>query len=225
MKEEHGRITINRYAKKETRKKNQGPETSWYLYISRLYSGGRYYKGEYKIEKNFPERGFTYDITTANNPMGSSLSNPSSLDTFSGWRFFIAVRELIIEWDDYQREVSGYIHCKGCADLVEESRWLIHSKENSDDDRYKLENNGKQLLRFVKSPGLKNTNMKIKKEDLEFFPIDLNQCDIAALYEEEHGKCLQVRREHHLECEIRPLFDNEPLPIKYAHITVDVFLQ
>ena len=88
-------------------------------------------------------------------------------------------------------------------------------------------NDAKQLLRFVKSPGLKTTNINIQKEDLEFFPIELNQCETEKeISEEMVGKSLQVRRIHQLDCEIRPLFDQkQPLPIKYAHITVEIYLQ
>ena len=80
----------------------------------------------------------------------------------------------------------------------------------------------------MKSPGLKTTNIKVVKEDLEFFPIELKQCEVKSVIEEEMvvGKSLQVRREHQLDCEIRPLFDKkQPLPIKYAHLTVEIYLQ
>ena len=92
------------------------------------------------------------------------------------------------------------------------------------------ENEVKNLLTFVKSPGLKTTIIKIKKEDLEFFPIDISQCQIVNLHEkkiEGHNFVqLETRMEHKLECEIRSLFDvNEVLPIKHAHITVEIYVK
>ena len=149
-----------------------------------------------------------------------------------GQKFF-AVKELIIEWEDYQAEIAGYVHCNAREDLIHQSDWFEKwskkiDSENSDVNKSKNSNDAKQLLRFVKSPGLKTTNIKIQKEDLEFFPIELKQCEtkLEILEEIVVGKSLQVRREHQLDCEIRPLFDKkQPLPIKYAHITVEIHLQ
>ena len=62
MHEIKGRITISRYAKKEARKKRQGYETRWHLWITRLYSGVRYFEGEYKIDKPNSEDKYIYDV-------------------------------------------------------------------------------------------------------------------------------------------------------------------
>ena len=230
MREIKGRITIARYAKKETRKKRQGYETRWYLWITRLYSGVRYFEGEYKIEPNNSENKYTYDLEKTIHPihMSSFTKTPVSKTIFSDWKFYIAVKELIIEWEDYQSEIAGYVYCKACGDLMDLSEWFNHADENSDGHKYEDPNDSKQLLRFVKSPGLKTTKIKVSKEDLEFFPVELKQCKVESVIEEEMvvGKSLQVRREHQLDCEIRPLFDQkQPMPIKYAHITVGIYLQ
>lgn len=92
-----------------------------------------------------------------------------------------------------------------------------------------------RLFRFVKSPGLRTTNIKIGKEDLEFFPIQLNRCRVDDLIEKESvsgfdgKKYLEVLRKHCLDLQIIPLFHNDPnerlLPIKHAHITVEIYLQ
>ena len=153
--------------------------------------------------------------------------NQPSLDILHGWLFHIAVKELTIEWQDYQREFSGYIYCEACEDRTDESSWykrIIEDSELSDPDQDKT----KELLRFVKSPGLRTTNIKINKGDLEFFPIKLNKCKVLKQYHKEvmNGEFLEIRREHQLECEIRPLFDEKQnLPIKNAHITVEIYLK
>ena len=236
IREVKGHITISRYAKKETRRKswrkidefNPNFETRWYLWITRLYSGVRYFEGEYKIEKRNSEEKFFYGLEKTMHPIhASSFDKKLVSKAIFSWKFYIAVKELIIEWEDYQAEIAGYVHCEACEDLIDQSEWFNNADRNSE---YKYENlnDAKQLLRFVKSPGLKTTNIKIQKADLEFFPIDLKRCKVERITEEEMvaNKSLQVRREHHLDCEIRPLFDGtQPLPIKYAHITVEIHLQ
>ena len=224
MSEEEGRISINRYAKKETKKNDKGFATSWYFWICRLYSSGIYSDREYKTEKISNQRRYTYDASKSCDAILKSENGEER--KMVGFSFYIAVKELIIEWEDYQTEVSGYVHCKSCLDLYEESDLFHHVKAESIGDGYKIENNAKQLLRFVKSPGLRNTNIRINEEDLEFSPIDLNHCDTVSIREQvDSYRNLTVRREHRLECELRPLFDNEPLPIKHAHITVEFYLQ
>ena len=63
-------------------------------------------------------------------------------------------KELIIEWEDYQAGIAEYVYCKACEDLIE-SEWFNHVDENFDGQKYQNPNDSKQLLRFVKSPGLK----------------------------------------------------------------------
>ena len=229
MREIKGRITISRYAKKEVRKKRQGSEARWHLWITRLYSGVRYFEGEYKIEKLNSANKYIYDVEKTIHPIHvSSFTKTLVSKAIFSWKFYIAVKELIIEWEDYQAEIAGYVYCKACEDLIDQSEWFNHADENFDGQKFENPNDSKQLLRFVKSPGLKTTNIMVLKEDLEFFPIELKQCEVKSVIEEEMvvGKSLQVRREHQLDCEIRPLFDKkQPLPIKYAHITVEIYLQ
>ena len=92
------------------------------------------------------------------------------------------------------------------------------------------ENKVKNLLTFVKSPGLKTAIIKIKKEDLEFFPIDISQCQIVNRLENKikgyNFEKLEKRMEHKLCCEIRSLFDeNKVLPIEHAHIAVEIYVE
>ena len=239
MREIKGRITISRYSKVFKRIIRHDDQFSdrpfWYLWITQLYSGVRYFEGEYKTKNDGLIQGYFYDTEKTMHPMhmSSFTKKPAGgAKIFSDWKFYIAVKELIIEWEDYQAEIAGYVHCKACEDLIDQSEWFNHYSENSDienSDTKRLENpnDSKQLLRFVKSPGLKTTNIKVQKEDLQFFPVNLKQCGVESVVEEEIvvGKSLQVRREHRLDCEIRPLFDNQQLPIANAHITVEIYLQ
>lgn len=74
----------------------------------------------------------------------------------------------------------------------------------------------------MKSPGLKTTIVKIDTPDLNFQPVDLKLCRVARTAESNS----EMRREHMLELDIRSLFDeNEVLPIKHAHITVEIHIK
>jgi len=240
MREIKGRITISRYAKfgsvERFRHNEYAVRPFWYVWITRLYSGVRYFEGEYKTEKDGFIQGYFYNTDKTMHPMhmSSFTKKPAGgAKIFSDWKFHIAVKELIIEWEEYQAEIAGYVHCEACEDLIDQSEWFNHDSELSNSEISNISspenlNDSKQLLRFVKSPGLKTTNVKIQEEDLEFFPINLKQCKVKSVIEEEivAGKSLQVRREHYLDCKIRPLFDEtQALPIKYAHITVEIYLQ
>ena len=73
---------------------------------------------------------------------------------FPEGQYFIAVKELVIEWEDYQNEYSGYVECLQCENEVmknmnSERKWVncINGYINLNKD--------KQLLRFVKPPGRK----------------------------------------------------------------------
>ena len=229
---------------------------SWYLWITRLYSAADYYEGEYRL-KHGPlsqiERfiGGRYKTKSENffHPIHASsfglipgvTKKPEGEPEFFYRQFYIAVKELIIEWEDYQAEITGYVHCRALEDPIYQSEWFNNADDYSDEGIYQNSNDSKQLLRFVKSPGLRTTNIKIGKEDLEFSSIQLKHCriDDFSLIEQEivtEKNCplgsrtyLQVLREHHLELEIRQLFDNDliekTLPIQNAHITVEIYLQ
>ena len=233
MSKIQGRITISRYAR-EVARKNTHFERCWNLWITQLYSYLTLSEEEFKSEKDRSEIKYTYDLEKTVFPMqASSFVKSERVAEYEACKkFYIAVKELIIEWQDYQAEVAGYVHCEAREDLVDQSEWFNHANENSVESEYQSSNDSKQLLRFVKSPGLRTTNIKIGKEDLEFFPIQLNRCRVGSIIEEEavsgfNGQnYLEVRREHHLDCEIRPLFDTtQHLPIKHAHITVEIYLQ
>ena len=263
MKEIQGRVTISRCAsKKVMRRKEFGlleeqySVDSWYLWITRLYSAADYSEGEYRLkhgplsmfEKYVGGRYKTKSGETFHPIHASSLGlipgvtkkPEGKTKIFYGLKFYIAVKELIIEWEDYQAEISGYVHCGALEDPIYQSDWFNNADDFADEGIYQNSNDSKQLLRFVKSPGLRTTNIKVGKEDLDFFPIQLNRCrvDDYTLIEEEivvenlrheSKTYLQVLREHHLELEIRQLFDNDlreqTLPIQNAHITVEIYLQ
>ena len=38
-------------------------------------------------------------------------------------RYYIAVKELIILWDDYQTDTAGFIDCSSCDDPLESCAW------------------------------------------------------------------------------------------------------
>ena len=225
MSEIKGRMTITRYANNEN-KKLLDYQNFWYFSITRLYSGVNYSDGEYKPNIFSPLENWTYDSKKPVYPMFNStfVQNPSSTRIYTYCKFFIAVKELIIEWKDYQAEVAAYVHCNACDDVMDQSQWF--NRPNKEENQ----NDSRQLIRFVKSPGLKTTNIKIDKEQLDFFPIQLEKCSVVSKIFDEiklhKGKNLQIRREHELKCEIRSLFDDkQSLPIKHAHITVEIYLQ
>lgn len=212
MSEKKEFTTISRYAifcKKLHEADND--KLYWRLPIARLHSGKR------KTGLLPPEQRKFWPAFCSN---GQMKTGELSVNEHS--KFRIAVRDIIIEWEDYQAEFCGYIYCSACDDQVERSAWLSHVRNDSDDSKEKNENESKQLLRFGKSPGRKTTIVKIETNDLKFHCIDLNQCLVLT-----KGECrVAVRREHYLECEIRSLFDeNEILPIKNALITVEIYVE
>ena len=133
---------------------------------------------------SFPLSTLRIDIDDENNvcPLG-----------FPGSMYFISVKELLIEWEDYQAEVCGYIECLNCRNTKMEKEWVEKDRHYWHED--------KQLLRFVKQTGRKFTFIRV---DNPIFTL----LDIATM---------------EIECSIRPMFDeNEILPIKNAHITVEI---
>ena len=243
MNKQQGRITISRYAVSQEvirGKKEKTVEHRWYLWITRLYSCVDYsnkFNEQYKIEKNGSEEKFIYDSRKTVHPMHISSfkkkPNPQNergahIEFYENKKFYIAVKELIIEWEDYQAEVAGYIHCEACEDLIDKSGLFNNPIEKSDEKKYENPCDSKQLLRFVKSPGLRTTHIKIGNEDMAFLPIELKKCKEKSIIEEEYKSWdrFYVKREHQLDCEIRPLFDpTQRLPIKYAHFTVEIYMQ
>ena len=78
-------------------------------------------------------------------------------------------------------------------------------------------NKDKQLLRFVKPPGRKNTFIHIPNEEEAYYGLNL----------EARSKPFGNKKRwlHEIQCAIKPMFDeNEVLPIKYAHITVEIMI-
>ena len=240
MKKQQGRITVSRYAVYQENfvlrgKEENTVEHGWYLWITRLYSCVDYLGGNYKIEKNGSKDQFIYDSRETVHPMHISYfkkkPNPQNergahIEWYENQKFYIAVKELIIEWEDYQAEVAGYIHCEACEDLIDKSG--LFNNERSGEKKYENPCDSKQLLRFVKSPGLRTTHIKVGNEDLAFLPIELKNCKEKSIIEEDYKSWnrFYVKREHQLDCEIRPLFDTtQHLPIKYAHVTFEIYMQ
>ena len=79
--------------------------------------------------------------------------------------------------------------------------------------------------------------MKIPENELFFLPIDLEKSESSVVkefrfcninvnskYKGRYGTL--TRREHEIVCEIKSLFDaNEVLPIKKAHLTVEIIIK
>lgn len=223
MSETNGRISIRTNAKffnKQSQEiQNEVPGNingKWILPIARLFSGSEKYLPGSKVYRD--NDGLVYAASYSD-----SVIETGNMSV--GGKFHIAVKELIIEWEDYQAEVAGYIHCGVCVDLMKKSKILNPALKGPG---VSTESNEIQnLLTFVKAPGLKTTLTKINKEDLEFFPIDIEQCEVINLVEKikkyYNAEELETRKEHKLECEIRSLFDeNKVLPIRHAHITVEI---
>ena len=138
---------------------------------------------------------------------------------FPEGQYFIAVKELVIEWEDYQNEYCGYVECLQCEcevmkNMNSERKWVNCITATPS---YIDLNKDKQLLRFVKPPGRKNTFIHIPNEEEAYYGLKLDKRSTP------FGN--KRRRLHEIQCAIRPMFDeNEVLPIKYAHITVEIMI-
>ena len=191
-------------------------EENWWFPIARLHSAQR---------TNVTNRFTGEKLET---PMCPAIFGTSNIETANNFgllgsrRFYIAVKELVIEWDDYQAEVSGCIRCLACEDLVPDSHFLSHYYR-TDKSLHENHIDTNQLLRFVKQPGLKTTYIKKDKEELDFYRLDLGKCKIATEIKKSNGTTI---RENNLECELRSLWNqNEKLPIKHAHMTVEIVVK
>ena len=127
----------------------------------------------------------------------------------------LAVKELIIEWNDYQSEICGYIHCDAIDDAISKNPRSYHTRV--DEDR-KREQNTKELLRFVKSPGRKTSFIKVPTDELNFFNLDMKKFKT-----QRTDRYRTDSFNHDVEISLKSLFNaNEVLPIQHAHITVEV---
>ena len=169
------------------RSDEEGPE-EW-ITISRY--------GE-KDEKNV----FSFPIANLRTDFDSDSKDTYPV-VFFGSQYSIAVKELLIEWEDYQNEVCGYVECLDCEDEVLKNQnqgihWVDKNPKHCDLEK------DKQILRFVKPAGQKITFLKI--ENQKYYGLELE------------GPGL-----HEIQCAIKPMFDeSEVLPIKNAHITVEI---
>ena len=129
--------------------------------------------------------------------------------------YSLAVKELIIEWDNYQTENCGYIHCDAIEDVISQNARSYHTKV--DEDR-KREQNMKELLRFIKSPGRKLSFIQIPTNELHFVSLDMKKFKT-----QRTDRYRTDSFNHEVEISLKPLFDtNVVLPIKHAHITVEI---
>ena len=172
-------------------------------------------------EKN-DENVFTFRllqlITQDNTICNDFFAGPHPIG-FPGGQYYIAVKELVIEWEDYQNEYCGYVECLQCE-------WEVLKNMNSEGkwvnciQGYIDLNKDKQLLRFAKPPGIKNTFIHIPNEEEAYYGLDLPLTVRGCL----RGNGLQHEL-HEIQCAIKPMFDeSEVLPIKYAHITVVIMI-
>ena len=186
------RITVSRYGKKDDKN----------IFIFRLL--------EIKTEDG-PGPGVKMDYWVED-----ELKTRSPLG-YSGSQYFIAVKELVIEWEDMVKslEICAYIECfqseyLGAKNLNMERTW-VHSSLFEET----------QLLRFVKPPGRQTTF--INAENATFFGLELHNENGHQL---SLGTQVLTTRAHEIKCAIKPMFDqNEILPIKNAHITVEIIIK
>ena len=132
---------------------------------------------------------------------------------FPNTKYFMAVKELVIEWEDYQNEFCGYVECLNMNSNAKKT-WQNGLLNRTDS------NKGKQLMRFVKPPGRKTTFIQLERE--LFFGLNLEKSGETLSPRQQKGPRQQ---KHEIECTIKPMFDeNEALPIKNAHLTVYIKL-
>ena len=151
---------------------------------------------------------------------GNTSHGPRHGNMLTPTKLAIAVKELVIEWDDYQTEACGYIQCKGIQDPTEYYLNMNGSLEKDQSNR-KPGQNMIQLLRFVKKPGLKTTFIQIASENMDF--LRLNMTLFPQHFRSTHESDNKLMRIDDIKLHLRSLFDeNEILPIKNAHITVEI---
>ena len=137
---------------------------------------------------------------------------------FPGTQYFIAVKELVIEWEDYQNEYCGYVECLSCECEIFKK---MHSETSWAGGLGIPESRDKQLIRFVKPPGRRTTFINIENET--FTGLDLVENDETYSYIDR--KTGYKGAKYDIECAIKPMFDkNEVLPIKNSHITVKIMI-
>ena len=184
----------------------------WGIEIADLIAN--YLKDEYEEYGNYIGK-----LVPAKYWMGTDGIHAASARDLAS-KFYIAVKELIIEWEDSQSEFAGYIHCDACfeADNLDvEPVWLTTHCETNEEYV--------KLAHFVKEPGRKITFLKIEKSEMQFFPLKLWPIVSDIKCHDVTGT--ETNRKHcPLEVEIRSFFDeHEILPIKNACITVEIIVK
>ena len=169
-------------------------------------------------------------------PIARAISKSNAKPPFNQPNFSMAVRELIIEWDDYQTEVCGYLYCRGIGDPTDPIRFMQNQAykkagggwiHTAVDEATKQNINSKQLLCFVKPPGRKTSFIRISKDEMHFYTLNMNNLEFCerALPGRAHFPVHYPdgHREFDINIQIRSLFDEkEVLPIKNAQVTVEL---
>ena len=162
-------------------------------------------------------------------PVGDNFFQHGS-NVLKGKNYFIAVKELIIEWQDYQNEVAGFVYCSASLNNMPHSTWIEpvfqppNHRRGLPKPHAMQKDNYKQLLHFVKPPGRKTICVKIPANEMQYSPIDLQKCRVY-FSSTQNGRAWTMKR-FTLECELKSLFDEkEILPIKNAHMTVEIVIK
>ena len=172
---------------------------------------------------------YTSKADFVTSPMNNPWSEDINPQVLTGKKYFIAVKELIIEWQDNQTEVTGCIILPS-ADGTDQCRWLEYPYDLPEfpqipDAHRRQVYNFQQLLRFVKPPNRKTLYIQVPTEKQVYIPIELFKCRIIESSNEVLDEEFSTKS-HRLECKIIPLFyQNEVLPIKNAQITVEIIIK
>ena len=168
-----------------------------------------------KKEPNETNQTFVIDSSVLTDNLFSEnayVLGTEGVDTYICLSVSIAVKEIIIEWNDLNHltEISGVISC-------EDSLKYIKSKKSFDSN----------LIRFLKPPGRKTCLIKVPKEEMVFIELDQEKFYVKKAEETKYkslGHCLfHIDLNQSIELKIKPLFnDKNSLPIDNAHISVEI---
>ena len=173
-----------------------------------------------------------YDSKQEVSPVCDNFFKHESSNVLKGKNYFVAVKELIIEWEDYQNEFAGFVYCSSASDNAGYESW-IHPVTNCQPPNHRTDlprphamqkENFKQLLHFVKPPGRKTTFVKIPTDEMQYSQIDLRKCS-RSFFSTASGRAWALLR-CTLQCELKSLFaEKEILPIGNAHMTVEIVIK
>ena len=195
----------------------------------------------YAVEHNFNDKSqwifpigelaaHEYDSKKEVSPVCDNFFKHESSNVLKGKNYYVAVKELIIEWQDYQNEAAGFVYCSGASETIGYDSWIqpVMQPPNHRTDLPRphtmQKENFKQLLHFVKPPGRKTTFVKIPTDEMQYSQIDLRKCT-RSFFSTTTGRAWSLLR-FTLQCELKSLFDEkEILPIENAHMTVEIVIK